>query len=277
MSFNQTDIQRHKMKGSAGEVRETRTHIRRMSVDVGLFLGQKGLQVKAGSKSPVELSPVRGSCKDGEGTRSSVERDKVENREETSESRCLKQSGGKKKGSKKLKRSFRLGSTEEEESGAEYLSMSALQASQIPPPRAKQGRFRRSLRNTLSEDASSFESGSMVSIVEIREKTSGLAGGKTEKKSKFASSFPRRQWSWRSKKTEFESELSSHDGYSHQRSASDVGEERRLSSTVSIKEESNISPNPKDEEFTSPTAIHGVVDSWESPAPSRAFVKHTSL
>lgn len=42
VSFNQTEPQRNKTKGmSCGLGRETRTHIRRMSVDVGLFLGQK--------------------------------------------------------------------------------------------------------------------------------------------------------------------------------------------------------------------------------------------
>lgn len=59
VSFNQTELQRNKMKGLGSEVRENSTHIRRMSVDVGLFLGQKGLQVKNGSKNPHETSPTQ--------------------------------------------------------------------------------------------------------------------------------------------------------------------------------------------------------------------------
>ena len=59
VSFNQADLQKNKMKGLGSEVRDNSTHIRRMSVDVGLFLGQKGLQVKSGSKSPQEASPTK--------------------------------------------------------------------------------------------------------------------------------------------------------------------------------------------------------------------------
>ena len=59
VSFNQAELQRNKMKGLGSEVRENSNHIRRMSVDVGLFLGQKGLQVKIGSKSPQEVSPTQ--------------------------------------------------------------------------------------------------------------------------------------------------------------------------------------------------------------------------
>lgn len=61
VSFNQTDLQKNKMKGLGSEVRDNNTHIRRMSVDVGLFLGQKVLQVKSGtcSRSPQEGSPTQ--------------------------------------------------------------------------------------------------------------------------------------------------------------------------------------------------------------------------
>ena len=59
ISFNQTDLQKNRMKGLGSEARDNSTHIRRMSVDVGLFLGQKGLQVKGSSSSPQEVSPAQ--------------------------------------------------------------------------------------------------------------------------------------------------------------------------------------------------------------------------
>ena len=211
VSFNQADLQKHKMKGGSSEVREPRTHIRRMSVDVGLFLGQKGLQVKS-CKSPQELSPTLGNVT----MAVACERDKQESMKH----------GSKKKGNKKLKRSFKMRSAEEDEADDPS-------SSQIPALRTRQGRFRRSLRKGSSEEINSFESGSMVSIVEnTMPKNKPAAGSSeaTEKKSKLAASFPRRQWSWKSRKTESEPE------FSHQRSSSEGGDGQR-SSTTSSKED----------------------------------------
>lgn len=267
ISFNQTELQRQKVKGLGSEVRESRTRVRRMSVDVGLFLGQKGLQVRAGSRIPVELSPMRESRdKEMAGTTTTAaERDTLENMEESAEIKTPKH-GIKKKESKKLKRSFRLGSTEEEES-SETLSSTSPQTSQIPVSGGRQGKGKRFLKKTQSID---LESSSCVSIAE---KPTGLGGGKTEKKSKFASSFPRRQWSWRSKKMD---ELSSQEKHhTHERSSSEVGEGRRLSSG---KDVTKVISNLVENNFSSSTpAPHTVGDSWTSPTPKRAFNKHTSL
>lgn len=276
-SFNQADLQRNKTKGS--EVRETRTHIHRMSVDVGLFLGQKGLQAKAESRSPQEASPTQGS-----GVRelasistAAAEREKLESTCRELENRTIKY-GDKKESSKKLKRSPRISSIEDNETG-ETTSATTTQLSQIPFPgsRMRHGMFRRSLRKNTSDNGNSNteETGSTVSLVENKEKT---GGGRSERKSKLASSLPRRQWSWRQKKNECDIEVSSQDEqHSHPRSSSDTVVGQLLPSLGSFKEGSAITkPHTEDNSISPVSIMHTVGDSWSSPTPNNAFSKHST-
>ena len=252
VSFNQTDLQRNKMKGTSSEGRETCTHIRRMSVDVGLFLGQKGLQMRSRGRGSLELSPTQGtvtretasSNSNSGSTGAATERDKGGSKVEE---KAVK-NGGKKKGSRRLKRSFRLRSTEEEDVSDGFSQQTT--QSQIPAPRNRQGRFRGSLKKTSSEEASGMvDSGSMVSMVSIVDIKDNPAS-KTEKKSKFGGAFPRRQWSWKLKKTEYETETPPQETYqSHQRSSS--------------------------LEEVSPTSLTQTGDSWSGHTPNRAFSGHT--
>ena len=285
VSFNQTELQRNKLKSS--NVREGRTHLRRMSVDVGLFLGQKELQVQA-SRSPLELSPTQGSST-REDRGSSTDASMAER---SMEDDIVGKHSRRKRGSMKLKRSGRIGSVEAEDEPCELPSSVTLpqpsqlpanrvkqdvpQPSQLPAPRVRQGVFnRRSLRKTVSDDASGgTESGHTLSVLE---KQNSVGGGKAEKKSKFASSFPRRQWSWKSKKTDvIESDiLSQSKPQLYQRSCSDVGEKRKSSQNSLSKEGTAILENHTEETVTS--IGHKVGDSWSSPTPNRAFTKHTSL
>lgn len=254
-------------------MREGRTHLRRMSVDVGLFLGQKGLQVQA-SRSPLELSPTQGSSTRedrGSSTDASMAEGLMEDDNVGKHSR-------RKRGSMKLKRSGRIGSVEAEDEPSELPSSVTLpQPSQLPAARVRQGVFnRRSLRKTVSDDASGgTEPGHTLSVLE---KQNSVGGGKAEKKSKFASSFPRRQWSWKSKKTDIiESDfLSQSKPQLYQRSCSDVGEKRK-SAQNSLSKEGGTAILENHTEETVTSIGHKVGDSWSSPTPNRAFAKHTSL
>lgn len=256
--------------------RETRTHIRRMSVDVGLFLGQKGLQVRSRRRGSSELSPTQGHAvtketesysSGGVGNVTAVgEREKGESR--VVEEKAAVKHGGKRKGSKRLKRSFRLGSTEEEDTISEGSSHTeqqpSPQLSQIPPPKTRQGRFRSSLKKTSSDESSGLvDSGSMVSMVSmvsvVEKPGISEGGGKIEKKSKFGASFPRRRWSWKLRKTENETETIPRENDPHLQ--------------VSIKEEGGVSfENSVEDLFTaSPTRWTQTGDSWTGHAPNRAF------
>jgi hypothetical protein len=287
VSFNQAELQRHKTKGGmGGELgRETRTHIRRMSVDVGLFLGQKGLQVRSARRrgssepSPTQSTPVTKETEiSGGGAGNKVaaggEREKGESSLQlVEEKKENAKHGRKKKGSKKLKRSSRLGSTEEDDVISEGSSQTQVPppSSQMPPPKSRQGRFRRSLRKTSSQESAGMaDSGSMVSIVGVKDKpgpggsgASGGGGGKTEKKSRFGIPFPGRRWSWRHRKTERESEA--------------VTRDNDLQQQCSIREEDGGAKfeNPVNVEdllsSNSPTSMAQTGDSWPGNAPNRAF------
>lgn len=294
VSFNQMELQRNKTKGMSSELgRDTRTHIRRMSVDVGLFLGQKGLQVKSGGRGSSELSPTRGtpltkeiesSIASGSSNNSNNnmavaadgEREKGKSRVE--EKANVKHGAKKKKGSKKLRRSFRLGSTEDDEdsvgegpSQVQQLQQPSWHFSQIPPPKGRLGKFRSSLKKTCPEESAGMaDSGSMVSVVEYKDKavSSGGGGGggagKTEKKSKFGGSFPVRRWSWKLRKTDSETEVPA------------IPRDNDLPQ-CSIEEGGITFEIPIDENsFTpSPTSLAQTGDSWIGHAPNRAFA--TSL
>ncbi len=289
VSFNQAELQRHKTKGGmAGELgRETKTHIRRMSVDVGLFLGQKGLQVRSAScrrRGSSEPNPTQGTLVtketeiSGGGASNNVaaggEREKRESSMVMMVEKANVKHGKKKKGSKRLKRSSRLGSTEEEDGISEGSSRSQIPpppSSQMPPPKSRQGRFFRSLRKTSSEESSGMaESGSMVSIVGIKDKpglggsgASGGGGGKTEKKSIFGIPFPGRRWSWRHRKTEGEAEAVTRDN-DPQQQCSIKEEEGGAKVENPVNVENLLSSN-------SPTSMAQTGDSWHGNAPNRAF------
>ena len=265
VSFNQTDLQRNKTKGMSCELgRETCTHIRRMSVDVGLFLGQKGLQVKSGGspRGSLEHSPTQGTITKEIADSNNMGVSEKEKGESRVEEKATKH-GGKKKGSKKLKRSFRLGSTEEEDVSE---SSSQIQlsppSSQIPGSKNRQGWFRSSLRKITSEETAGIvDSGSMVSIVEIKEKPgSSGGGGGGGKKNKFGATFPRRQWSWKLKKTENEIETLSQE-----------------SEQCSVKEEGGVCfENPVEDILTSPTSLAQTGDSWSGYTPNKAWRTYTN-
>ena len=195
-----------------------------------------------------------------------------------SENKSVKHSGWK-KGSKKLSRSLRLGSTEDEEAG-ELSVTSTTPVSQIPVSGSgvRQGKLRRSLKKTVSDDTTSNtgETGSLASAGEAKDKQRSAGRGRTEKKSKLTTSFPRRQWSWRSKKNDFNCELSPNkEHHTHQRSCSELGDGRQLSSHRLSRENT---PSKSHKEDTSPQSVmHSVADSWSSPTPNRAFSKHTSM
>lgn len=277
VSFNQMELQRNKTKGMSSELgRDTRTHIRRMSVDVGLFLGQKGLQVKkSGGRGSSELSPTRGTPVTKE-TESNIasgsinnsnnnmaaaaggEREKGESRVE--EKANVKHGAKKKKGSKKLRRSFRLGSTEDDE---DSVGEGPSQVQQLQQPS-----WHSSLKKTCPEESAGMaDSGSMVSVVEYKDKavsSGGGGGGKTEKKSKFGGSFPVRRWSWKLRKTDSETEVHA------------IPSDNDLPQ-CSIEEGGITFEIPIDENsFTpSPTSLAQTGDSWTGHAPNRAFA--TSL
>ena len=206
-----------------------------------------------------------------------AEREKPETTRRELENLSVKHSG-KKNGSKRLRRSLRLGSTEDEET-SELPLTSMTPKSQIPIPGSgvQQGKLQRSLRKTVSDNTNSNmeETGSPVSIMEVKDKQSSAGGGRMEKKKKFTTSFPRRQWSWRSKKTDFDHELSSREEHhSRQRSSSDLGDGRRRSSHSPRKENTIIAET----EATFPTSLtHSVADSWSRPTPNNAFLKHTTM
>lgn len=195
------------------------------------------------------------------------------------ENRSVKHSGWK--NSKRLRRSLRLGSTEDEEAGELPLT-SMTPISQIPVPGSgvRQGKLRRSLKKAVSDDNTSNteKTGSPVSTEEVKDKQRSASRGRTEKKNKLTTSFPRRQWSWRSKKSDFNNyyELSPHkDDHSHQRSCSGLGDGGQLSSHRSSQENTTIAKGHNEE--TSPSIMHSVADSWSSPTPNCAFSKHTSM
>ena len=291
VSFNQAELQRNKTKGMSSEMgRETRTHIRRMSVDVGLFLGQKGLQVRnAGGRrgSSEGLSLTRGATlvtKETESSNNNMaaagEREREKGEGKMVEEKASAKHSRKKKSSRKLKRSFRLGSTEEEDASISDQGSSQTQqlqqqvpspSSQIPPraPKSRQGGwFRSSLRKTSSEEPGMADSGSMVSmvsVVEVKDKPAGGSGGRaggkrTEKKSKFGVSFPGRR-SWKLRKTQSGTET--------------VTDDPQLQ--CSIKEEeggASFEGNPpiiEDLLSYSPTSMAQTGDSWHGNAPNRAF------
>ena len=280
VSFNQAELQRNKTKGMSGELgRETRTHIRRMSVDVGLFLGQKGLQVRnAGGRrgSSEGLNPTRGATlvtKETESSNNSVAAGERESK--VVEEKASTKHGRKKKSSKKLKRSFRLGSTEEEDVISDQGSSQTRQlqqqqrvpspSSQIPPPKSRQGSwFRSSLRKTSSEESASgmATSGSMVSmvsVVEVKDKPGGSRGGKMEKKSKFGVSFPGGRWSWKLRKTQNETEPVTDDPLPQCLIKEEEGE-------------ASFEGNPVEDLLSSsPTSMAQTGDSWHGNAPNRAF------
>ena len=277
VSFNQTELQRNKLK--SGDAREGRTHVRRMSVDVGLFLGQKELQVRPTCRSPLELSPTQGSLANREEESNSGRDATVEvgERQVKMEDNKISKFGGRKKGSKKLKRSERIDTNEVPTDSPSPTPPPQPQAASVPAARGRQGMFnRRSLRKTVSDDVSGVSESDTVAAT-LEKQTSLGGGGKAEKKSKFTSSFPRRQWSWKSKKADVaESEISQNKTHLHQRTCSDAGERRKLSRTSLGKEEGAaiLENNSKDADTSLATQVG---DSWSSPTPSRAFTKHTSL
>ena len=293
VSFNQAELQRNKTKGMSSEMgRETRTHIRRMSVDVGLFLGQKGLQVRntggrrgsSGGPSPTRGRGATLVTKETESSNNNMaagEREREKGESKMVEEKASAKHGRKKKSSRKLKRSFRLGSTEEEDSISDQGSLQTQQlqqlqqrvpspSSQIPPraPKSRQGGwFRSSLRKTSSEESGMADSGSMVSmvsVVEVKDKPaggSGGRGGKTQKKSKFGVSFPGRR-SWKLRKTQ-------------SAGTETVTDDPQLQ--CSIKEEeggASFEGNPpivEDLLSSSPTSMAQTGDSWHGNTPNRAF------
>ena len=213
------------------------------------------------------------------GTAAAAEREKTE--KETcseSENKSVKH-GGWKKGNKRLRRSLRLGSTEDEETSELPLtSMTSLSQIPVPGSGVRQGKLQRSLKKSVSDDTTSNmeeeETGSPTSIGEVKDKQSSAGRGRTEKKNKLTTSFPRRRWSWRSKKTDLNyCELSSHK--EHQRSGSDSGDGRQPSSHSSSRDRTTAKTH---NECTSPPpTMHSVADSWSSPTPNSAFSKHTSM
>ena len=266
-SFNSTDNQRNKMRGGGSElVRETSTHIRRMSVDVGLFFGQKGLAVmNGGGQRSREPSPSRGTVtKETIDIGTLVTPGEHEKQVETKmEEKVTKRGGGaKKKGSWRLKRSSRLGSAEEENQASEVGSSTS--PSMIP--RSRQGRFRSSLKKSSSDDMSGMaELGSTVSMVsstEVREKLGGGRGKmEKEKKPKFSMPFPRRQRPWKPKTTDAETEnLSS-----------------ELQYYCPIKEEGGDTCDNATHgtTSTSPTSLAQTGDSLSALAPDTGFSGHT--